>query len=497
MPTEFLDLPREIRDSIYRSLLLSSQCFNGDKAGHRYEMHPAIIQVNRVISYEATRVRYQENDFVRIILRGEAGVRLSGWVTKIAKIDLQPWVEACRPALTVDVGLNNVPLKSTAITSSFLIFPESLEVLLECFLDYTISAWDVGDIDPIGQLAISLELRPTLLSKRRMTQEELLVPFKSLTGFADVEILGCIDKELRATMIHQMTHLPSPEQFLGGLEYFFVRGKEAYKRGCRNEARHSWILMQKYHEHIDTIIDSRFSLEESVGLLLEAVIDSRPMIHSAKLGVLKAGLHLKDYTAVLRDLREWDVEEEEMSPLKKVQFKLGMAMAFHAEDFIRSGREALKDAHDIVAIEAYRYTGQLVAIVNKISWSHELFEDARSQFFCAWEHCWELLDDEEELGEQEDASDMEIDNVQQELDESDETSAGDNGGTDLGTMVTDSSKPVADMSTRDKEYEMCTEENMEVTGDVLHAPEAVEQDWVDWRFIVNRLITDRPGGHQM
>ncbi|MCJ1317814.1 hypothetical protein MMC15_003141 [Xylographa vitiligo] len=419
MPVGLLDLPTEVRDCIYRHLLLSSQCFNANNAGHKYEMYPAILRANRVTHHEATRVLYQENDFVRVILWGQAGARLSGWLKEIADIEFQPWVKACRPALTVSVGLGNMPVKCTTVAASFLIFPESLEMSVGGFHDYTIAGEDVDGVDPIGQLAISLELRSTVLSKRRMTQDDLLRPFRSLTGFADVKIVGHSDEELRDTMVHRMTHLPSPGQFSDSLEDFFQRGKEAYERRCWNEARHNWNFMQKYYEHIDTIVRSRFSLEESTGLLHQAVVDSRPLTHHAQLGILKAGLYLEDYSTVLRDLWVWEFEEEEMSALMKAKFFLGLAMAYHMEGFIGLGREAFKDVQDILAIEADRYTGQLVTIMDTIARAHDPLEEPSSHFLCAWEHCWELLNGEEVLDGEEDASSMEIGDAQKEVEDCD------------------------------------------------------------------------------
>ncbi|MCJ1433312.1 hypothetical protein MMC27_002671 [Xylographa pallens] len=483
MPVGFLDLPPEVRDCVYRPLLLSSQCFNAENAVHKYEMCPAIIRAKRVTYYEATRVLYQENDFVRINLRGQAGDKLHGWLKKIADIDFRPWVAACHPALTVHVSLSNMSIKSTQLKSTFLIFPESLEVLVECFYDYAVGGWEEDGTDPIGQLAVSLELRSMLLSKRRVTQEDLLMPFRHLTGFADVKILGCTSEGIRDIMVHRMTHLPSPEQFSDSLEYLLQCGKEAYALGCLNEARHKWKLMLKYYKHIDTIIDSRFSLDESVGLLHEAVMDSRPMIHSAALGVLKAGLHLEDYPTVLRDLWVWEFEEENIGALIEAQFYLGLAMAYHAEGFSRLGREAFKGAQDIIAIEAYQYTGQLVAIMNTISWACQSVDDPGSQFSCAWEQCWALLDMEADLDEKEDAGSMEMDDAQTEFADfggMGGTGPAEEGGIEVGTMMDDSAEAISEMGTRYDEYEIRVEGNTDVIEGDRHPPEADEQGWVDW-----------------
>ncbi|MCJ1284009.1 hypothetical protein MMC26_003340 [Xylographa opegraphella] len=490
MAEGFLDLPTEVRDVVYRFLLLSSRCFNADTAGRTYVMCPAILRANRVTYFEATRVLYQENDFVHVNLWGQAGTRLRGWSKRIAGLDFQLSVEACCPALTVNVGLGNLPMENSAVTSTFLIFPESLEALVERFYDYTIDGGDIDEIDLIEPLAVSLELRSKILSKRRTMQEDLLMPFRRLTGFADVEILGCVNEELRDTMQHRLTHLPSPESFAESLEHLFQRGKEAYERGRWNEARDNWLSMLKYYEYIDAITDSVFPLDSSNESLLEAFVELRPMTYWAKLGVLRVGLRLEDHSTVLRDLWECEFEDEEgMSALMTAQFHLGMVMAYHADGFVKLGREAFKDAQDIIAVEAYRYTGQVVAIMNTVSYAYKWHEDPTSQFLCAWEHCWELLN-EEEVSEdeadagsadgEEDAGGVEMADVHYEVDDFDGAGTADDGDIEWQTMVDESSNPLSEATTRYDEYDLGARMNANVEAHTVHAREVDEQSFVDW-----------------
>ena len=63
----FLQLPREIRDHIYRELLCSDKIYKpATDAGiaRRYEYQVAILQCNRQINNEATPVLYNENCFI-------------------------------------------------------------------------------------------------------------------------------------------------------------------------------------------------------------------------------------------------------------------------------------------------------------------------------------------------------------------------------------------------------------------------------------------------
>ena len=182
----------------------------------------------------------------------------------------------------------------------------------------------------------------------------------------------------------------------------------------------------------------------------------------------------------------WEIEEENMGALMEAQFYLGLAMAYHTEGFVRLGREAFKDAQDIIAIEAYQHTGQLVAIMNAISWAGKSVEDPASQFFCAWEQCWELLDMEADSDEDENARSLVTDDTPTESDVSEEFGGilpVEDGGIEFRTMVNDSPEPVPEMRTRYDGYEIRVEGNADVAEGVWHAPEADERGWVDWWLV--------------
>ncbi len=58
----FLSLPRELRDHIYRELLLEDLVW--DEPQDRYNLQPAILRVNKQVNEEASRILYDENCWV-------------------------------------------------------------------------------------------------------------------------------------------------------------------------------------------------------------------------------------------------------------------------------------------------------------------------------------------------------------------------------------------------------------------------------------------------
>jgi hypothetical protein len=65
-PPGFLRLPLEVRDMIYRMLLITPYCTEVAQNGWSLKFHlwPAILLINKQISAEALRILYHENDFV-------------------------------------------------------------------------------------------------------------------------------------------------------------------------------------------------------------------------------------------------------------------------------------------------------------------------------------------------------------------------------------------------------------------------------------------------
>lgn len=64
-----LDLPRELRDRVYRELLITEKARVKGQQG--YSLTPSILRVNKQVHVETSRVLYEENTWIHIISKGE------------------------------------------------------------------------------------------------------------------------------------------------------------------------------------------------------------------------------------------------------------------------------------------------------------------------------------------------------------------------------------------------------------------------------------------
>ncbi|MCJ1402738.1 hypothetical protein MMC11_005959 [Xylographa trunciseda] len=405
-------LPREVRDKIYDQLLLSRYTFNADAGDRRpYKIHLAMLQVSKQISAEMTQVLYKDNRFIVLNLKGEAD-RYFAWFDKVPTFERLVPVNVVDAALEINISGINVDQDSLETLRTFVFFPESLDTVLESLWEFIIRAWDVNNVEPSLLLKISLVLHPVLLSRRGMVQKDLLRPFERLVGFGEVEIHGCADKEFHHNILNRMKLFPSTENLQEGLQYYLAVGKEAYQQKRYNEATHHWMLAKKYHGSLAAAARRRISAdgESCAEPLLAALTNSAPMLHIAKLGILKAGLRREDYLFVLGQFFTWEAEDEELSPLLRAQVQLAASMAFHGRFIFDLGQKSFDKAQDTIVLEAVPYMGELLTIVMRMSWAEQwLFSNSSYSFFFAWKQCWELLEVEDKGCLNEDGERKDID----------------------------------------------------------------------------------------
>ncbi|MCJ1290731.1 hypothetical protein MMC34_002273 [Xylographa carneopallida] len=393
-------LPREIRDKIYAQLLVSSCTFDAEVVGRSsYDAHPAILRVNKEMSAEATRVLYKDNRFIALNLQGKAA-RFFTWFTRIQDPRRSTPVDIKDTALTINIRFIDADRNDSEQNHVHLLFPESLNKVIESLWDFITGAWKIHNLRPVQLLRISLVLHPTLLSRRDAVQKDLLRPFERVVGFGQVEIQGCADEEFHSNMLHRMKLLPTPEYFQESFHHSVGLGEEAYQLKRYNEAIHLWTLAVKYHRSADAVARmwNPADGDPSVERLLDAVNDSGRMLHNVKLGIMKAGLRLRDYLYTLGQFFSWEFLDFEMSPLLRAQVQVAACMAFHASSSFRLGDKALFQAQNIILLEAVQHMDHLLAIRKDLSWAEECdFTYPDGSFLPAWESCWSLVEAEEEV----------------------------------------------------------------------------------------------------
>ncbi|MCJ1284010.1 hypothetical protein MMC26_003341 [Xylographa opegraphella] len=400
----FGKLPREIRDRIYAHLLVSRYTFDADASPQAsYHAELAILRANRQIGAEATQALYKANRFVILNLQGDAE-RNFAWSIHGTGLQRAPAFDVADALLTANISPVGAAAGERDTRRFIVLFPESVDTVLEAVWDFIIGAWEVGRIEPVAKLRIELVLHPVLLARRDALQKELLRPFERLVGFGGVDVHGCADEAFRHTVIHRMEHLPAPESFTQNMQAHLELGRAAYEAKRYNEARDHWARAEKYHGSTVAIAQARArtAAEEegpAAEVLLAAVAGSSRQLQRARVGVMKAGLRQRSYVRVLREFYGWAMEEEEeMRPLLRAQVLLIAAMAFHRSAVFDLGRKLLQQAQNVVILDAVQHMDHVLAIAHDIAWAEQWHYTAPGySFFAAWESCWGLVEAEERV----------------------------------------------------------------------------------------------------
>ncbi|MCJ1284008.1 hypothetical protein MMC26_003339 [Xylographa opegraphella] len=280
-PRKFETLPQEIRYEIYRYLLRTSYTLVDKPRRQRYEMHPAILRVNRAISTEAKLVM-EENDFVVVRLDNNVGhvhPYLATWFKYVPRFERLPARARTQQALSVSIL--HAKECSVGITS-ILSDPEILEPLLQ-FL------WRSR---PTSPLIMRLHLG-TKTSRRAMA---LLQPFLKMHNHRTISISGTVDEKHAQGIIDQIVASPAPGFVIGVMNDYTNQAEECYVQGFYRLADRKWKHIIKYCEYV--LHNTGFGPTEWKTLEYE-VQPTSFTVTKARLGIIKAYLRFGDYSAAL------------------------------------------------------------------------------------------------------------------------------------------------------------------------------------------------------
>lgn len=173
-----LDLPRELRDQIYRELLLADKARNNET--DKYALEPAILRANKQIHEECSQVLYKENTLVLITtnwpylvttyLEAEhlvVSFTLSGQLNSFLH----------HPALQIDLRHRTYGTRSTQ--ASMLLDAHNLQHI---FRDLTIR-----NMQPHIEVRVQFDPRA---SAKPEVREDLLHYLRDIRGVANATITG-------------------------------------------------------------------------------------------------------------------------------------------------------------------------------------------------------------------------------------------------------------------------------------------------------------------
>ena len=241
--SEFLALPPEIRESIYRIILHpSANEVQGENEYNDYNYRDALVlfRINRQVYYEARKVYRDLNVFIRvetpwpeahehvaldghvpILMHGEAATNFTGY------------------SLSVKIDAPLMPMPDDT--------PRVFVILVEDLPKFT-KTWQYADLSNPGlnshlglQMRLNDPYTPAWDEKRmpKWLQRKLIVPFGLVKGLrhirfqGDLMPLSSVESEMRK---EQDVPYPTPEQCLTEASRFKTEGNAALQAGEYQEA---------------------------------------------------------------------------------------------------------------------------------------------------------------------------------------------------------------------------------------------------------------------
>ncbi|MCJ1247336.1 hypothetical protein MMC30_004550 [Trapelia coarctata] len=398
----FMQLPRELRDEIYRHLLTTPFTFYFPV--QEYRMSPAILTANKQISTEAKEILYKENNFVVVELV-QSNAREWSTIAKIPHFKRLPTNPTkLVPALKITIS-DHLSLGPSPRTQkvSLLTGPEGIEPLVKRFWRIGVrNGLGGGNLDsvPLQRKSLTLELTSRIPSKLHELQERLLNLFNHVQGFCNVTISGTEDA-FRAQLLQRMAVGPASGQAAEMIKGNTAVAEQDYANGNYGEAAIRWEKIDLYRLWIAVQLHSNRYQVANLSLEDEITLTSKAKFRSI-LGQAKALLRLGGYGEAL-------------------------AMAFEGlkrtmDDLDPPARSVLRGKLDLIAVMVIQITGDRtrwgtsdfwypVSLLQQGPRSSKSLKNVLQEYFLAkevyskfeWlEHflaskaLWELMDNREE-----------------------------------------------------------------------------------------------------
>lgn len=247
-PSRFLSLPRELRDQIYRELLLEDVAW--DEPQDRYNLQPAILRVNKLVNEEASCILYDENCWVLFKIacnKDYDHILKKNYCRSVSSSSVEVFPQ--QTFLKVEVrGLWFVrkPVKY---------FLTTVEGLLWTCKNFTC---------PFSFHPLDIKLYFNLSGKRRETLlDSALDAFQEARGIEHAAVFGTepVSKgnDLAGLM---MTRVQSLDELAIRAKVYETRGRQMLEANNIREASHEYIVGRRYAEwaghYLANILEDEF-----------------------------------------------------------------------------------------------------------------------------------------------------------------------------------------------------------------------------------------------
>jgi hypothetical protein len=243
-----LRLALELRDPIYRMLLTTPYCTNLSPKGHslKFHLYPSILLVNKQISAEATRVLYQENDFV--VFRATGIGLLLSWVPKF---NLLSETRIPRPVLRIEIAIVDGTRVGAGNLQTFVTTAEGLRSIISAIwilenYNRHFSNVNVEHAD----LCLTLDFHVKAKARYEVLSTLLLAPWTMVNGFKELVLTGDIKEPIRNRLQISNDEGPFLSQVTSHILEYQLLAELAFINRNESAARWWYATLEQYWVYI-------------------------------------------------------------------------------------------------------------------------------------------------------------------------------------------------------------------------------------------------------
>jgi hypothetical protein len=335
LPFLFLKLPLEIRNIIYRMLLATSYTYTETLRGKRmasgtqqtlarttelvstgrFNLSPAILQVNKQISEEANKILYGANEFIIVnigptiplesadtseIYNRRSQTNGLGCFHDVAAFRRLPQAKIRNPVLNVTLAtvLGKQQYMESWVT--LIVTPEAIPRLFDSLWHYNLHFGDYK------HCFLALNFCNGNLSRHSLLHENILKVWDQMYGFREIRLTGNIDEVVSNHLKQPMDQCPFEDIMVHSIDMFHSKAESSYRSNDFANAYFYWYHLQRYwayHERLERITkkasnNSPFTqLPES--RIKKALNATLYKVGVSAFGILKILLCLRNYPFAL------------------------------------------------------------------------------------------------------------------------------------------------------------------------------------------------------
>ncbi|MCJ1247337.1 hypothetical protein MMC30_004551 [Trapelia coarctata] len=401
-PTGFMGLPREVRDLVYRNLLTTSAAF--DTRTEKFQMHPAILGVNKQTLEEAGKILQNENNFVVLELNGDS----ENWKNCLSEFQDIPRFKkflisrsSIQPTLLITLKDRQatsrrppLPWKVSIITG-----PEGIQPLVECFWRIALGFEYGVHRRALNSFFVTLTLHSRVGSRLDELQNLLLKPFRNVQGLGSITLNGT-DLAFSGYLLRRINQGPIPSEAKQVFEESAATGEREYNNGNYRQAHRHWETLYLFKKWIDIQVNS---MVFHADMSMSEILDGSPQeLFRPELGDTRALLRLGEYEKAALAAQDCLEELSEIYPDNDVlRGKLELCTAVASFGFMgaewptKAFWESLKVIME--ARQGARSTRSLVRVLQDFFSAKESWPAGGwFKHFLRSRALWEMLDNKEE-----------------------------------------------------------------------------------------------------